>query len=147
MTNFDPNHFDPSVLFGVMGIVILVGLLVGLALCAVICYLVSKCYEAIPANFRAMTPGKVWLMMIPCFNIVWIFFVYPGLSKSFKAYFDSVGDTSVGDCYAKVALGYCIATCCCIIPCVNYVAGPASLVLLIVYLVKAYELKNKIKAA
>jgi hypothetical protein len=35
---------------------------------------------------------------------------------------------------------------CCIIPYVNALAGLAALVLLIVFLVKAYELKNKISA-
>ena len=36
-------------------------------------------------------------------------------------------------------------TGCCIIPCVNYAAGPASLVLLIIYLVKAFGYKNQIQ--
>lgn len=128
---------------GVAGIAVAVSLIVS----AVICWLVSGCYEKIPEKFRAMSPGKVWLLMIPCFNLVWNFWVFPGLSKSYKAYFDSVGDTSVGDCSANIALWYCICLACCIIPILNYLAGLGSIVLLIIYLVRASDLKNKIKTA
>ena len=146
MYHFDPANFNPAAFLAAFGIFIGIGVAVGFAILAVICYLVYKCYAAIPAKHRAMEPEKVWLLMIPCFGIVWNFFVFPGLSKSFKSYFDSVGDATVGDCYAQVALWYCVSSACCIIPCLNYIAGPASLVLFIVYLVKAYELKEKIKS-
>jgi hypothetical protein len=147
MNGFDPNHFDPSVFMATFGVLYGVILVVAIAVLIFICYLLYKLYEAVPEKFRAMEPGKVWLMLIPCFNIVWIFWVYPGLAKSFKAYFDSVNDNSVGDCGAKLALWYCITAVGSIIPCVGVVSGVASLVLMILFLVKAHELKNKIKPA
>lgn len=147
MNGFDPKTFDPSVFMATFGVLYGILLVVGIAIGIFICYLLYKLYEAVPEKFRAMEPGKVWLMLIPCFNIVWIFWVFPGLAKSFKAYFDSVNDTTVGDCGAKMALWYCICTVCCVIPCVGAVAGIAGLVLLILFLVKAHELKNKIKPA
>ena len=140
------DHTDNAAALAAMGAIGLVALLIGLAILILICYLVSKCYTAIPEQNRSMSPGMVWLLLIPCFNIVWNFWVYPGLAKSYKAYFDSKGDTTVGDCGAQIALWYCISTACCIIPFVNWLAGPASLVLLIIFLVKTYDLKSKIKA-
>jgi hypothetical protein len=141
----DSSQLDPGMLLAIYGVVLGIVFGVWLIVSAIVCTLTSKCYAQIPEKHRSMSPGQVWLLLIPCFNLVWVFFVFPGLSKSFKSYFDSVGDTSVGDCYAQVALWYSIATACCMVPCLNYIAGPASLVLLIIYLVKAYELKAKIK--
>ncbi|MCB1095430.1 MAG: hypothetical protein KDN22_07595 [Verrucomicrobiae bacterium] len=123
---------------------IFLGLLIGLAIAALICYLVAQNYKAIPAAHRKMEPGKVWLMMIPLFNLYWMFPVFLGLADSFKSYFNSVGDESVGDCGRQLSLWYCISTCLCIIPLVNSIAGLASLVLLIIVLVRASELKKKI---
>lgn len=138
---------DIAALVAVYMVAICVALVVGLAIQAVICWLVSTCYSRIPQQFREMEPGMVWLLMIPCFNLVWVFFVYPKLARSFKAYFDSVGKTDVGDCGAQLGLWYCICTACCIIPCLNYLAAPASLVLLIIFLVKAWGLKDQIPAS
>ena len=40
-----------------------------------------------------MEPAMVFLLLIPCFGLVWNFFLYPRLSRSFQKYFQSVGDT------------------------------------------------------
>jgi hypothetical protein len=122
----------------------LIALAVSLAIIIALCWFLSSCYKRIPPQYRLMEPGQVWLMLIPCFNIVWIFFVYPRLAKSFKAYFNAHGVTDVGDCGEQIGLWYCICVVVSIIPLVNYIAGPASLVLLIIFLVKAAGLKGRI---
>jgi hypothetical protein len=147
MNGFDPNHFDPAAFWATFGVLYGVILVVAIAIMVFICYLLYQLYLAIPEKHRAMEPAKVWLLLIPCFNIVWIFWVYPGLAKSFKSYFDSASDTTVGDCGEKLALWYCICTVCSVIPCVGAISGLASLVLLILFLIKAHELKSKIKSA
>lgn len=125
----------------------MVSLLVGLAISAVICWLVFDCYKRIPAQFRKQEPALVWLLMIPLFNIVWNFFVLPRLAESLKAYFDSVGKTDVGDCGRQIGLICAICCACAIIPLVNCLAGPAALVLLIIYLVKITGLKGQLPPA
>jgi hypothetical protein len=77
----------------------------------------------------------VWLLMIPCFSLVWNFFVFQQLADSYKAYFASIGRTDVGDCGKGIGLGYAICAIFC---------GPAALVLLIIYLVKVMDLKSQI---
>ena len=144
--NNDTSQLDPSTVLAIYGVAIAIAFVVWLVITAAVCIMVSNLYKQIPEKHRAMSPGQVWLLLIPCFSIIWNFFVFPGLSKSFKAYFDSVGNTSVGDCNAKIALWYSICVACCIVPCLNYIAGPASLVLLIIFLVKSFDLKSKIKS-
>jgi hypothetical protein len=93
-----------------------------------------------------MEPGMVWLLMIPCFPLVWNFFVFQRIPESFASYFSAQGRTDVGDCGKQIGLWYAITAVGACIPLVGYIAGPASLVLLIISLVKLNELKNKISA-
>ena len=148
MNNPDMSQLAP--ILATMGIFAVIGALIGLAIAILILFLVYKCYVAIPEKHRKMSPGMVWLLLIPCFNLVWIFFVFPGLSKSFKSYFDSVGDNTVGDCGGLLALWYCILAVGSIplslVPFLGFLAGLATLVLLIIFLVKSFGLKAKIKA-
>jgi hypothetical protein len=115
---------------------------VGLSIVAIV--LTYTDYQRIPPRFRKLEPGLVLLLLVPCFNLVWNFFVFPGLANSFKAYFDSIGDTSVADCGRDLGLGYAICCAVSVIPFVGCFTGVASLVLLILFLVKANDLKNRI---
>jgi hypothetical protein len=113
----------------------------------VICYLLSEALKRVPPQFRKQDPALVWLLLIPCFNLIWNFFVFPKVSQSYKAYFDSVGRTDVGTCAAGLGMGYCICAVISIVPCVGFLAGVAGLVLLIMFLVEITRLKNQISAA
>ncbi|MBI5393896.1 MAG: hypothetical protein HZA91_01225 [Verrucomicrobia bacterium] len=125
----------------------LIGAVIGIAIGVLICWLLFDCCKRIPAQFRKQEPGMVWLLLIPLFNIVWVFFVFPRLSDSLKAYFDSVGKTGVGDCGRQIGFIYAICAVCGMIPFVNCLAGPAALVLLIIYLVKITGLKGQLPPA
>ena len=118
--------------------------LFGFVLNIVVIFLLYQDFERIPRGFRKLEPGLVWLLLVPCFHLVWNFFVFPRLSDSFKAYFNSVGDTSVGNCGHDLGFGYAICTAVSLIPFVGCLTGIAALVLLILFLVKANELKNRI---
>jgi hypothetical protein len=125
-------------------IVMLIVLALSIAVMAVVAYMLYLCYSRIPAPHRQMEPTKVFLLLIPCFNLVWNFYVYPGLAKSYQSYFRSVGRTDVGDCGEKLGLWFSIAMACSIVPLLNYIAGPIALVLLIIFLIKAFELRKQI---
>jgi hypothetical protein len=126
--------------------VIVVAILIGLGIAIAIILMLSSCLKRVPQQYRKMEPGMVWLLLIPLFNIVWNFFVYKAIAESFQAYFQAQNRTDVGDCGQSLGLAYCICVCACIIPIVNMLAGPASLVLLIICLVKFFGLKNMIPA-
>lgn len=115
-------------------LVILVGILLFL----------QSCYTRIPREHRLMEPGMVWLLLIPLFNLVWMFFVYIRLAKSYQNAFAAMGRHDQGDCGEKLALMYCICSVASVIPFVGCIAGPASLILWIIVLVKFAGLKNEL---
>ena len=134
----------PAAFFAAFAAVFCGALLVSLAIQAVICYIVISLFKRVPVEYRKQNPNLVWLMLIPLFNLVWSFFVYPKLSQSYEAWGQAVGRTDVGNAFGGMALALCICMCCCIVPYLNACAGIAVLVLLIIYLVKINGLKEKL---
>jgi hypothetical protein len=86
------HGFSPWMFLTGMGL--LFGLIIGLAaLTVAILYLVSlmKTLNAVsPAN-RKMSPGLVFLLLIPFFNLVWNFFVVIYIRDSLKTEFETRG--------------------------------------------------------
>ena len=140
------NQSDPNLagLGAILVAAVAFGLLIGLVINAVICWLISSALQRIPEEHRKITPGQVWLLMIPCFSIVWNFIVFQRVPESFKSHFDSVGRNDVGDCGKQLGLWFSIAVVGSMVPLINYIAGPAALVLMILCLVKFHDLKNRI---
>jgi hypothetical protein len=137
----------------VQAIVILIGLLFFLVLLSItifIIYLLYTFLKALPPEYRLMDPTLVWLLLIPCFNLIWNFFVYPRIAKSYQNFFVAHGRTDVGDCGAGLGIAYAICAVLVSIPCVNYITGifcgPAMLILLIIYLVRLHGLKREIQS-
>ena len=133
--------FGGILLAGVIGVLVVYLLLQGL-----VCYLMAAAIKVLPEEHLQITTGKIWLQMIPCFNIVWAFLVVQGISGSFRSYFLSRGQTQYGDCHNQLGLFYCIAVCCNFVPYLNMISGLASIVLLIIYLVQIHQLKATVAA-
>ena len=108
------------------------------------CLVLSRALSALPERHRALSPRLVWLSLIPCADLVMTFIIVDALSRSFKGYFDEVGDTSVEDCGKVLGFVFAGTRAGKIAPVVNYLALPASFVLMIIYLVKVRELTQKI---
>jgi len=140
--SFDPGGSEGA-LVNLIGVVI--GLGIGLVISAVIAYLLSSCFAVIPAKHRSMEPGMVWLLLIPIFNLYWNFKVYLGLSDSFQsalsAHGEQVGPADTGRTLAKT---YCILALVSFIPCLGLIAALVALVFLILFLIKAFELKGRV---
>lgn len=120
-------------------------LLVSLVIQVVVAYLLSSALVALPEHYRQQEPNLVWLLLIPLFNLVWNFFVYPKVSASYRAYFEAQGATNVGDAGRGVGLAFCICVIVATIPTpISSIAGLAALVLLIIYLVQIHGLKQRV---
>jgi hypothetical protein len=95
---------------------------------------------------RTMSPGLVWLALIPVFNLVWAFFIVNALSNSLHAEFTRRG-LAVEPQPAR-GLGLALAILCAlsIVPVVNILTGIAALVCWILYWVKIAEYSARIAA-
>jgi hypothetical protein len=117
----------------------------GVIFSAIAAYFVSDALAVIPAEHQKnMTPGQVWLLVIPVFGLVWNFFVYHRVALSFQAYFESNGRPQPGDYGKQMGLIYSILAACSIVPCVGSLAGIAALVIVILLIVKFQEYKKMI---
>jgi len=138
--NFGRDELLAGGIFLFIGIFLLVMLGISIA----VCFFLSSCFRRIPPPHRQQEPGLVFLLLIPCFNIVWNFFVYPKLADSFASYFRAQGRTDVGDCGRGIGMAYCVCAVCGVIPYLGLLASLAALILLIIFLVKAADLKGQI---
>jgi hypothetical protein len=132
-------------IIAVYGIFLLGVLLVLYAIIALICWLVAAALKSVPEEYREIRPDQIWLSLIPCFALVWNFFVYHRVARSFQNYCAATGKTQFGDCGETLGLIYSICVVCRIVPCLNYLAWPASLVLVIIVLVKFWGMKAEIE--
>jgi hypothetical protein len=121
--------------------VILTMLFAFMAIPAVLAYLVLK---RIPVESRTQKPELAFLLMIPLFSLVWAFFVHPKVAESLKNYYDKNG-LPQSDYGEKLALWFCITSACGLIPMIGFIAAIASLVLGVMFYLKAFELSAKIK--
>ena len=121
-------------------------LAISLAINLLVCWLLYRANEALPAQHRKTESWQAFLLLIPLFNLVWNFILLARVSGGFQSYFASKNDTSVGDCGAAIGLWYSISILVCFVPIVSCFAGPAGLVLLILYLVKVTGLRTRVLA-
>jgi hypothetical protein len=110
------------------------------------CYFLNRPLKIVPPQLRLTTTGKVWLLMIPFFVVLWNFFVLPKISKSLKNFADSQGNYTVGDCGKTLGLLYAILMIGVVIPYLGILFAIPALIILIFYLVKinviGYQLKK-----
>lgn len=130
---------------GVFAVVLfaLASLLLLCLLPAILSYVLLK---RIPAEHRKQEPGLAFLLVIPLFSLIWAFFVYPRIADSLRSSFSSRGQDR-GDCGRGLALATCICAACTIVPLVNMLAGPAALILLLIFFVKSFSLSSELQRA
>jgi hypothetical protein len=127
--------------------VFFVASLIGLAIGAFICYQLYLAAGQLPAPSRKLAPASVFLLLVPLVNFVWLFFVVIKLSQGYQEYFAAHPRPGVGDCGYGVGLGWAIASVCVFLPLAHVFAGLASLILMILYLVKMSQLRALVVAA
>lgn len=124
----------------------LIGLVIGLAILGLICYLLYTLQQAVPPEHRRIQPGQIWLLLIPLFNLFWIFIVFLRIPESYQSAFAARGMPHLGATEKSIGLAYAICAVCSIIPCLGLFAALASLVLLIIFLVKMFGLKSQLQS-
>jgi len=121
----------------VVVLMIYLGIIV-VGLTVFICYMLTlqKALSRVSPRNRLMEPGQVWLNLIPCFNIVWMFITVSRVSDSLKHEFTDLDLDDRSDYGKTIGLLYLAFNFGGIIPILGIVLGIASLVMFIVYWVK-----------
>lgn len=102
-------------------------------------------FRMISIGNQRMSPSNVWLLLIPIFGLYWHFVIVKNLSDSIRDEAASMGlQLKEKKPAYNIGIAMCILNCCVAVPGVNALAGPASLVLWILYWVKASEYKNQL---
>lgn len=137
---------DQSPLSGLLGCglglaMVFMVTVIGLAIAAFISYLLYDAERRLPEPFREMAPALVFLLLVPLFNLLWLFFVVVKVSQSYQRYFAARQQTGVGDCGFNLGLAWAITAIAVFVPVLGTLSALASLVLMILYLMKIGQLK------
>lgn len=138
---------------------IIVFLALGLVLIVVIFFLLTQqnTLRAIQPQNRTMSPGEVWLQLIPLFNIVWQFIVVSRISESISRELSSntfsFEETQPIQLYEQgnrptyqIGMAMCILNLCGLIPLIGSLASFAGLICFIIYWVQLSGYKNQVIA-
>jgi hypothetical protein len=143
------SEFTPD---DTLGLGIFVGaLIVGLVIFLLIrIFFLLTCKKALTQcseENRTMSPGLIWLALIPGFNLIWDFFVVINLGDSLDKEFKKRGIITEAFPGKSIGLAFCITDVCGLVPIVNFLAGPASFVCWIIYWIKIAGFSKQLAAS
>ena len=129
---------------GFFEIMFIVGaLLIGIALWVfLVVVLLHDALDVLPFEFQSMSPSSVFLLFIPLFNVVWLYFVVIRISDGYRRYFESKNIETHGACGFGVGLAWAICTSACITPFIQALAALGALVCMIIYVVTVLGCKH-----
>ena len=139
-------------MFGSLGlgeliVIFVISLIIG-AVCLIpgIFYLLTlqKCLQRCSPQSRTMSPGQVWLMLIPLFNLVWQFIVVSQISSSLANEFRPRRMIEEPEPGKAIGLAYCILFVCGVIPFLAVLTSIAGLVCWIIYWVKIADYSREL---
>lgn len=111
--------------------------------------------KAIQPQNRTMSPGQVWLQLIPLFGLVWQFIVVTRIADSIQRELSSETTFSFDQQRVpyyngtkptySIGIAYCVLFCCAIIPFLGILTSIAGLICWIIYWIQLSDQKNKIQ--
>lgn len=142
------NHPALAHGIGVASIGIVALIVFAILLIPLICYVLTlqKALNRCSPENRAMEPGLIWLLLIPCVNLIWHFFVVLNMAKSLGAEFQKRGIAEEPEPGKMLGLVMCILACCGVIPIIGGLFGLAYLICWIIYWVKIAGYSKKLEA-
>jgi hypothetical protein len=125
-------------LFSFAGIFIIVFIVAAICLIPEIFFILTlqKALQRCSPENRVMTPGSTWLILIPVFNLVWMFIVVTQMAQSLEKEFRKRTIPVEPSPGKSIGLAWCILTVCCLIPLVGILTGLPAIICWILYWVK-----------
>lgn len=137
--------------FGLGGpeIIILFLVIFGIALLPMIFYLLNlqKAMEQVSPDLRKISPGSVWLLLIPVFGVIWNFIMVGHIADSLSAEYQRRNMPRNEDRLGyQTGMTMAILQVCGIIPFIGPIAGIVGLVFWILYWVKVNGYRTQLES-
>jgi len=124
--------------------VILAGIVIILIPAIFFCLTLQNTLNKVKVQNRTMSPGQVWLLLIPFFNIVWQFMVVTKMASSLHNEFVSRNIQEEPEPGKNLGLAFCICGVLSIIPVIGFIISLAALICFIIYWVKIAGYSGKL---
>ena len=107
----------------------------------------QRAFEAVDPDLRPMSPGMVWLLLIPLVNVVWMFFVVNHLKTAYTKMGAAGRLTAASN--GAYGVGFALAICMAVslVPFIGRLAALAALVLWIIHWVMVSKARGLVKVA
>ena len=122
--------------------------LCGLIYIPLIFYILTlqRALEAVDQTMRPVAPGLVWLLLIPLFNFIWIFFLVVWITKGFEKMWQAGRLTTQTSAGFGVGIAYGVCWALCLIPGLNLLLMIPALVLWILHWVQVHQARKLVAA-
>jgi ABC-type Fe3+ transport system permease subunit len=128
------------------GEIIIVLVILGIMIIPVIFFLMTlqKALERCSFESRTTSPGSVWLLLIPIFNLVWQFIIVSKISESLHNEFAKRNIQEDPQPGKSIGITFCVLAVCSIIPVIGFITSIAAFICWIIYWVKISGYSNKL---
>ncbi|MDH5682652.1 MAG: hypothetical protein OEZ36_13765 [Spirochaetota bacterium] len=125
-------------------IILLIAIIIGLIVVVLFLTTLSNCLKQVHPNHRKITPGQVWLNLIPIFAMGWQFYTVIKIRDSLDLEYRARSLSNRDNFAFGVGIAWCSLSVASILPYIGTVLSVASLVLFIIYWVKVAAMKNEL---
>jgi NADH:ubiquinone oxidoreductase subunit 5 (subunit L)/multisubunit Na+/H+ antiporter MnhA subunit len=140
--------YDSSAaLSGAIGLFLLIIVAVGIGITVLYILTLQKALSRCAPQNRTTSPESTWFLLIPLFNLVWPFILYPHISESLEREFRQRNLPIEPQPAKTLGMALAIFQACCIVPVLNILAGIGALVCFILYWIKISGYSNQLTAA
>lgn len=94
---------------------------------------------------RKISPDSIWLLLIPIFNLIWMFFVVINIAQTLGDELIAKGVETQSPPTKSIGLAMCILNVCSIIPLLGTLCGLVGFVLWIVYWVQVANISSQLR--
>lgn len=127
-------------------VVILVVIAVGLVLPIFYLVTISRALASVSEQHRRMSPGLVWLNLIPVFSLGWHFYTVVKVRDSLVAEFRAKGITDRNNGGFALGIATSVLYVVCVIPSISYFAILPALICWIIYWLKLSTYRSMLRA-
>ena len=113
----------------VIGCIGLIAIVIGIIISILFLLTLQKCLSRVEPRNRAMEPGMVWLNLIPCVGMIWMFMTVSNIATSLRNEWRSRRWESYGEGFGQgVGMAYAVLSLISAIPYVNILTGIPALI-------------------